>query len=144
MAWPMRYLKIKIAALNIMSNLVDKYAKLVKGAGDTVGHAVAGTVAEPFASPEHNGKGDNSQKAAAESSSYQAGFMIGVTFYFIWLMIFASGAGVQSYRYNLNANTGTPLTILYVVLAFLFPFFYYPFYTFFLCNSKGGQNGGRR
>ena len=138
MAWPMQYLRIKIAVLNIMSNLVNNYVKVVKGAGDSVGRAVANTVKESFASP-----GDTAA-TPAESNTYEITFMLGVLFYFVWLVIFASGAATQSYRYNLNVGTGMPLTIFYLVLAFIFPFFYYPFYTFFLCNSKGGQNGGRR
>lgn len=139
MALLMRYLKIKIGLLNIMSELVNKYAKLVISAGNTVGHAVANSVTESFASPEKE-----KAEAPAESNGYQTGFVIGISLYFIWLVIFAAGAAVQSYRYNVNINSGTALTVLYVLLAFLFPYFYYPFYTFFLCNSKGGQNGGRR
>jgi hypothetical protein len=136
----MQYLRIKIGPLNIMTDLVNKYAKLVRGAGNTVGHAVADTVREPFASPEKEKKGE----AVVESDAYQTGYVIGISLYFIWLVVFASGAATQSYRYNLNVGTGVPLTVLYLVLAFLFPFFYYPFYTFFLCNGKGGQHGGRR
>ena len=137
MALLMQCLRIKIPLLNIMTDLVNKYAQMVRGAGNTVGQAVADTVREPFASPE---KGEE----AVESTAYQAGYVIGISLYFIWLVIFASGAATQCYRYNLSISTGVPLTVLYVVLAFLFPFFYYPFYTFFLCNSRGGQHGGRR
>jgi hypothetical protein len=141
MAWQMRSLRIKIAAVNIMSDVVNKYVKLVKGAGETVGKAVADTVTESFASPEKKSKKEDD---ATESDGYQSGYVIGISLYFIWLVIFAAGAATQSYRYNLNVGTGMPLTILYLVLAFIFPYFYYPFYTFFLCNSKGGQSGGRR
>lgn len=126
-----------------MSNLVNNYVKVVRGAGDSVGRAVANTVKESFASPERRSKDEKSEDST-ESTAYQTGFVLGITFYFIWLVVFAAGAAVQSYRYNLNVNTGSALTFLYVFLAFLFPFFYYPFYTFFLCNAKGGQAGGRR
>ena len=124
-----------------MSNLVNNYVKVVRGAGDSVGRAVANTVKESFASPEKKSKKEDD---AIEFDGYQSGYVIGISLYFIWLVIFAAGAATQSYRYNLNVGTGMPLTILYLVLAFIFPYFYYPFYTFFLCNSKGGQNGGRR
>ena len=124
-----------------MSNLVNNYVKVVRGAGDSVGRAVANTVKESFASPEKEKK---KGEEAVESDAYQSGYVIGISLYFVWLVVFASGAATQSYRYNLNVGTGLPLTLLYLVLAFLFPFFYYPFYTFFLCNAKGGQAGGRR
>ena len=126
-----------------MSDIVNKYVKLVKGAGETVGQAMGDTVTESFASPGRATK-DGEVDVSAESSTYQTGFVIGISLYFVWLVVFASGAATQSYRYNLNIGTGMPLTILYLVLAFFFPFFYYPYYTFFLCNSKGGQSGGRR
>jgi len=119
-----------------MTDLVNKYVNVVKGAGNSVGHAIASSAGESFASPEQD-------TVAPASSDYQGGYIIGISVYFIWLVIFAAVAATQSYRYNLDVGTGVPLTLLYLVLAFLFPFFYYPFYTFFLCNSKG-QNGGRR
>jgi hypothetical protein len=126
-----------------MSDIVNKYVKLVKGAGETVGKAMGDTVTESFASPGRRSK-DEEVDVSTESSAYQTGFVIGISLYFIWLVVFAAGAATQSYRYNLNVNTSPGLTFLYVVLAFFFPMFYYPFYTFFLCNSKGGQGGGRR
>ena len=120
------------------SSLLGAAVNNIKNSASAVGKIAATTVAgtEPFSS-------DKKAKEETVSTTYVLTFQIAVLLYFIWLIAFATGAAVQSYRYNLNVSTGSALTFLYVTLAFLFPFFYYPYYTFFLCNNKG-QTGGRR
>ena len=68
-----------------------------------------------------------------------------VIFFLVWQIIFALGGAVQSYMYNQSIGTQPFLAFVYVVLSFLFPYFYYPYYTFFLSGRQGGngrQNNG--
>ena len=68
-----------------------------------------------------------------------------VIFFLVWQIIFALGGAVQSYMYNQSIGTQPFLAFVYILLSFLFPYFYYPYYTFFLSGRQGGngrQNNG--
>jgi len=73
-----------------------------------------------------------------------------VILFIVWQLIFALGGALQSYLYNQTIGTNGFLTIIYMILCFMFPYFYYPFYTFFLHGgvnalpSSTGQYGGKR
>ena len=55
-----------------------------------------------------------------------------VVIYLFFVISFSVGAATLSYRYNVAAGTGGGLTALYAVLAFIFSYFYYPFYALVL------------
>lgn len=66
------------------------------------------------------------------------GLSLTVVLIYLFIVIsFSVGAATLSYRYNVAAGTGGVLTGVYMVLAFLFSYFYYPFYALVL---KGGKN----
>jgi tryptophan-rich sensory protein len=62
-----------------------------------------------------------------------------VIFFLVWQIIFALGGALQSYMYNQSIDTHPFIAFLYIVLCFLFPYFYYPYYTFFLSGREGGN-----
>ena len=86
-----------------------------------IGSALANTGAESFTNEEPQGLS-----------------LMAVLIYLFFVMAFSIGAAVLSYRYNVAAGTGTVLTSVYMVLAFLFSYFYYPFYALVL-SRKGGR-----
>lgn len=68
-----------------------------------------------------------------------------VILFIVWQIVFALGGALQSYMYNQSIGTHQFIAFLYIVLSFLFPYFYYPYYTFFLSGRQGGngrQNNG--
>ena len=62
-----------------------------------------------------------------------------VTLFIVWQIVFALGGALQSYMYNQSIDTHPFIAFLYIVLCFLFPYFYYPYYTFFLSGREGGN-----
>jgi hypothetical protein len=80
-----------------------------------VGNALANTSTESFTNEESQGLS-----------------LLAVLIYLFVVISFSVGAAVLSYRYNVAAGTGGGLTALYAVLAFLFSYFYYPFYALVL------------
>jgi len=67
-----------------------------------------------------------------------------VIFFLVWQIIFALGGAVQSYMYNQSIGTQPFLAFVYILLSFLFPYFYYPYYTFFLSGREGGNSNSRQ
>jgi len=65
-----------------------------------------------------------------------------VLIYLFAVMAFSVGAAVLSYRYNIDAGTGSTATVVYMILAFLFSYLYYPFYALVL--TKNGSKNVRR
>jgi len=61
--------------------------------------------------------------------NYSASVLI---FYVMFLFAFSIGAAVLSYNYNCRLGTSSTLTVVYVVLAFVFSSLYYPYYAFAL------------
>lgn len=69
-------------------------------------------------------------------------------------LLVAFGAARQSYCYNIYIGNTEGVAILFAILCFFFPHFYYPFYALFLnpvCDLgkknkgvMGGLMGGRR
>jgi hypothetical protein len=61
--------------------------------------------------------------------------------YAIFLFAFSVGAAVLSYNYNCRLGTSSTLTVVYVILAFTFSSFYYPYYAFMLSpvQAKGNR-----
>jgi len=55
-----------------------------------------------------------------------------VLIYLFFVIAFSVGAAVLSYRYNRSVGTGSAATVVYMLLAFLFSYFYYPFYALVL------------
>ena len=62
-----------------------------------------------------------------------------VILFILWQIVFALGGALQSYMYNESIGTHPFIAFLYIVLSFLFPYFYYPYYTFFLSGREGGN-----
>ena len=55
-----------------------------------------------------------------------------VFIYIVYTLLFSYGAARLSYNYNLNIGTSSGMTVLYVILCFLFSGFYYPYYAIML------------
>jgi len=67
-----------------------------------------------------------------------------VILFILWQIVFALGGALQSYMYNQSVKTHPFIAFLYIVLCFLFPYFYYPYYTFFLTGREGGNSNSRQ
>ena len=67
-----------------------------------------------------------------------------VTVYLFATIAFAVGAAVLSYRYNVAEGTGSVMTVIYVIAAFIFSYFYYPYYALFLTGNGLRQKGGAK
>jgi UDP-N-acetylmuramyl pentapeptide phosphotransferase/UDP-N-acetylglucosamine-1-phosphate transferase len=65
--------------------------------------------------------------------------LLAVLIYLFIVISFSVGAAVLSYRYNVADGTDGFLTGVYVILAFLFSYFYYPFYALVLKGGKAGR-----
>ena len=61
----------------------------------------------------------------------EASIMV-VFIYIAGLLAFSVGAAILSYNYNRRCGTGSTMTVVYVLLAFIFSSFYYPYYAFML------------
>jgi hypothetical protein len=48
--------------------------------------------------------------------------------YMIFIALFSIGAATLSYNYNVSIGTSGTMTVVYVILSFLFSSFYYPYY----------------
>jgi len=75
------------------------------------------------------GRSDNFQNSDAYSLTV-------VLIYLFFVLSFSVGAAVLSYRYNRSIGTGSTPTVIYMMLAFLFSYFYYPFYVLVLSSRK--------
>jgi hypothetical protein len=67
-----------------------------------------------------------------------------IIFYMVFIIAFGIGAAILSYHYNVSIGTSGGMTVTYVILAFLFSSFYYPYYAIFLNPLVKTQRGGRR
>ena len=67
--------------------------------------------------------------------------LVVVLVYLLFVISFSVGAAVLSYRYNSAVGSGSTATVVYVILAFLFSYFHYPYYALFL--SRSGKNSRR-
>lgn len=90
-----------------------------------------------------------------EKIASAGGVMLPYMLFLIIISILISfGAARQSYCYNIYIGNTDGVAILFSILCFFFPHFYYPFYALFLnpvCDlvkknkgSVGGLIGGRR
>lgn len=68
---------------------------------------------------------------AREQALYDYSISV-LLFYVMFLFAFSIGAAVLSYNYNCRLGTSSTLTVVYVVLAFVFSSLYYPYYAFAL------------
>jgi hypothetical protein len=61
--------------------------------------------------------------------------------YGMFLLALSTGAALLSYNYNRSVGTSSTLTVVYVILAFTFSSFYYPYYAFMLSpvQAKGNR-----
>jgi len=62
---------------------------------------------------------------------------------FIWMIVFSYGAAQLSYCYNImNGNAGS--AIMWAVVCFFFPAFYYPYHALFLQKCVPAFVGGKK
>ena len=78
-----------------------------------------------------------------DPSEYWYSILI-VTVYLFATLAFAVGAAVLSYRYNVAQGTGSVLTVMYVISAFIFSYFYYPYHALILSGNGLKQRGGAK
>jgi uncharacterized membrane protein (DUF485 family) len=66
--------------------------------------------------------------------------------YFVFLILFSVGAAMLSYNYNASIGTSGGMTVVYVILSFMFSSIYYPYYALVLdpVGKRAVQKGGRR
>lgn len=62
-----------------------------------------------------------------------------VLIYAAFLIAFSVGAAILSYNYNRRCGTGSTLTVVYVLAAFVFSSFYYPYYAFMLSPVQASK-----
>ena len=63
--------------------------------------------------------------------------------FFIFIMILqAISSAKLSYSYNLSIGNSHIIAVLYAILCFVFPYFYFPYYAFFLfsASASGSAN----
>lgn len=118
---------------------VRKVATMVVKSNERSGFQSGSTLASTIVSVSQN---TSTKTQELPDESFLTALVI---FFLVWQIIFALGGAVQSYMYNQSIGTQPFLAFVYILLSFLFPYFYYPYYTFFLSGRQGGngrQNNG--
>ena len=116
---------------------VRKVATLIVKSNTTSGFQSGSTLAATVASAKTLTQETSTKTQELPDESFLTALVI---FFLVWQIIFALGGAVQSYMYNQSIGTQPFVAFLYILLSFLFPYFYYPYYTFFLSGRQGGNN----
>jgi hypothetical protein len=86
-------------------------------------------------------------RGATPSMGFGMSFFIGIILIFLFAILFCYGAARLSWCYNTFYGESSATKMIFSLLCFFFPNFYYPFYALFLdpvCGRVKNQVGGRR
>lgn len=116
----------------------DIASQYVGGVRTVVKYIFSSPSRESFQSPEIS---ESVELTTGETYLNEATITLIVIVYIFLQIVFSVGAAVQSYIYNKIIGTGDVLTVIYMILCFIFSAFYYPYYTFVL---GGGASAPQR